>query len=75
MVGIFHLKHCNLKVHSLVLAGELTACFFFMYFVQVNPSVDLHGATSILAANFLYEMMCVLPGVIYKDAPSSDFQF
>lgn len=43
--------------------------------VEVNPSVDLHGATSILAANFLYEMMCVLPGVIYKDAPSSDFQF
>ena len=28
-----------------------------------------------LAANLLFEMLCILPGVIYKDAPGSDFQF
>lgn len=49
--------------------------FICMYFVQVSPWFDVHGGTSILAANLLYEMMCVLPGVIYKDAPTSDFQF
>ncbi|KAL9958961.1 hypothetical protein ACROYT_G036039 [Oculina patagonica] len=43
--------------------------------VEVSPWFDVHGGTSILAANLLYEMMCVLPGVIYKDAPTSDFQF
>ena len=36
---------------------------------------DLQGATSILAANFLFEMLSVLPGVVYKDPPGSDFEF
>lgn len=74
MAGTVPLKRSKLHVDSWILADEFTARIFTC-FVQVNPSVDLHGATSILAANFLYEMMCVLPGVIYKDAPSSDIQF
>jgi len=43
--------------------------------VEVSPSFDVHGATSILAANLLFEMLCVLPGVMYKDTPASDLQF
>ena len=30
---------------------------------QVSPPYDTTGATAILAANLLYEMLCVLPGV------------
>jgi len=31
--------------------------------VEVSPPYDLSGNTSLLAANLLYEMLCVLPGV------------
>jgi guanidinobutyrase len=31
--------------------------------VEVAPAYDLSGATSLLAANLVYEMLCVLPGV------------
>ena len=31
--------------------------------VEVSPPYDTTGATAILAANLLYEMLCVLPGV------------
>ncbi len=34
--------------------------------VEVAPAYDLSGATSLLAANLLYEMLCVLPGVEYR---------
>ncbi|MBS0388266.1 MAG: arginase family protein, partial [Proteobacteria bacterium] len=31
--------------------------------VEVSPPYDPFGTTSLLAANLLYEMLCVLPGV------------
>lgn len=34
--------------------------------VEVSPPYDLSGNTSQLAANLLYEMLCVLPGVHYR---------
>jgi len=32
--------------------------------MEVSPPYDTTGSTSILAANLLYEMLCVLPGVL-----------
>ncbi|MFV0258038.1 MAG: agmatinase [Acidimicrobiales bacterium] len=34
--------------------------------VEVAPVYDQTGSTSLLAANLLYEMLCVLPGVEYR---------
>jgi len=34
--------------------------------VEVAPIYDTTGATSLTAANLLYEMLCVLPGVDYR---------
>lgn len=34
--------------------------------VEVAPIYDTSGNTSLLAANLLYEMLCVLPGVEYR---------
>jgi len=34
--------------------------------VEVAPPYDVSGNTSQLAANLLYEMLCVLPGVTYR---------
>ena len=34
--------------------------------VEVAPAYDLSGATSLLAANLIYELLCVLPGVEYR---------
>lgn len=34
--------------------------------VEVSPPYDLSGNTSLTAANLLYEMLCVLPGVNYR---------
>lgn len=33
--------------------------------VEVSPPYDPSGNTALIAANFLYEMLCVLPGVSY----------
>ena len=47
-------------------------------FLQVNPLYDQGGATAIMAANLLFEMLCVLPGVKYRDFSSvtkSTFHF
>ncbi len=35
--------------------------------VEVAPPYDTSGNTALLAANLLYEMLCVLPGVKYRD--------
>ncbi len=35
--------------------------------VEVAPAYDTTGNTSLTAANLLYEMLCVLPGVRYRD--------
>jgi guanidinobutyrase len=35
--------------------------------VEVAPVYDTSGNTSLLAANLLFEMLCVLPGVMYRD--------
>lgn len=35
--------------------------------VEVAPPYDSSGNTSLLAANLLFEMLCVLPGVRYRD--------
>jgi guanidinobutyrase len=37
--------------------------------VEVSPPYDPFGTTSLLAANLLYEMLCVLPGVRCDAAP------
>ena len=34
--------------------------------VEVSPPYDNSGNTSLLAANLLFEMLCVLPGVRYR---------
>ena len=34
--------------------------------VEVSPSYDLTGNTSLIGANLLFEMLCVLPGVQYR---------
>lgn len=35
--------------------------------VEVSPPYDPQGNTALLAANLVYEMLCVLPGVAYRD--------
>jgi guanidinobutyrase len=35
--------------------------------VEVAPPYDVSGNTSLTAANLLYEMLCVLPGVVYRN--------
>ncbi|MEM6985681.1 MAG: agmatinase [Pseudomonadota bacterium] len=35
--------------------------------VEVSPPYDTTGTTALLAANLLYEMLCVLPGVEYRN--------
>jgi guanidinobutyrase len=34
--------------------------------VEVSPPYDPTGNTALLAANLLFEMLCVLPGVVYR---------
>ena len=34
--------------------------------VEVAPIYDTSGTTSLVRANLLYEMLCVLPGVDYR---------
>ncbi|MEZ5775309.1 MAG: agmatinase [Hyphomicrobiaceae bacterium] len=34
--------------------------------VEVSPPYDPSGNTALIAANFLFEMLCVLPGVVYR---------
>ena len=34
--------------------------------VEVSPPYDPHGNTALTAANLLFEMLCVLPGVVYR---------
>ena len=34
--------------------------------VEVSPPYDTSGNTALLAANLLFEMLCVLPGVEYR---------
>ena len=34
--------------------------------VEVSPPYDLQGNTALLAANLMFEMLCVLPGVSYR---------
>lgn len=34
--------------------------------VEVSPPYDAHGMTATMAANVLFEMLCVLPGVQYE---------
>ena len=36
--------------------------------VEVSPPYDTTGNTALLAANLVYEMLCVLPGVSYRTA-------
>ena len=35
--------------------------------VEVAPIYDVSGLTSLTAANLVYEMLCVLPGVNNRD--------
>ena len=34
--------------------------------VEVSPPYDKDGNTALLAANLLYEMLCICPGVVYR---------
>ena len=34
--------------------------------VEVAPVYDTSGNTALLAANLLFEMLCILPGVEYR---------
>ena len=35
--------------------------------VEVSPPYDPSGNTALTAANLLFEMLCVLPGVVYRN--------
>jgi guanidinobutyrase len=35
--------------------------------VEISPPYDLSGNTALLGANLLFEMLCVLPGVSYRE--------
>ena len=35
--------------------------------VEVSPPYDPFGTTALLGANLAFEMLCVLPGVQYRD--------
>lgn len=37
---------------------------------EVSPPYDTTGNTALLAANLLFEMLCVCPGVLYREAES-----
>lgn len=39
--------------------------------VEVSPPYDLSGNTALLAANLLYEMLCVLPDVVSNTPPTA----
>ncbi len=44
--------------------------------VEVSPPFDAHGNTAVIAANYLFEMLCALPGVAQTAAgmkPQIDF--
>lgn len=43
--------------------------------VEVNPLFDQSGATAVMGANLLFEMLCVLPGVKYFDFKLGKFDF
>jgi arginase family enzyme len=43
----------------------------FSVVFQVSPPFDQNGATSLVAANLLFEILCVLPGVKYKETAFS----
>ena len=35
--------------------------------VEVSPPYDPQGNTALLAANLIYEILCVIPGVAYRE--------
>jgi guanidinobutyrase len=35
--------------------------------VEVAPPYDTSGNTALLAANLLFEMLCIMPGVAFRD--------
>ena len=35
--------------------------------VEISPPYDPHGTTALVGANLAFEMLCVMPGVIYRD--------
>ncbi|MEP9366728.1 agmatinase [Xanthobacter sp. VNH20] len=37
--------------------------------VEVSPPYDTTGNTALIGANLLFEMLCILPGVTYREAP------
>ena len=43
--------------------------------VEVSPPYDPTGNTALIAANFLYEMLCVLPGVPQNPSRFSGLKF
>ncbi|CAH1797016.1 unnamed protein product [Owenia fusiformis] len=43
--------------------------------VEVSPPYDTTGNTALTAANLMFEMLCILPNVKYKEAFESTFKF
>lgn len=35
--------------------------------VEISPPYDPHGTTALVGANLAFEMLCVMPGVLYRD--------
>jgi guanidinobutyrase len=35
--------------------------------VEISPPYDPHGTTALVGANLAFEMLCVMPGVVYRD--------
>ena len=34
--------------------------------VEISPPYDPHGTTALVGANLAFEMLCVMPGVVYR---------
>lgn len=40
------------------------------FHLQTNPLNDVGGVTSLMVANLMFELLCILPGVKYMDMSS-----
>ena len=64
------LNHQKFFRSSVNYGCALSMRMFHYVRMQVNPLNDTCGITSLMAANLMFEMLCVLPGVKYADMSS-----
>ena len=52
-----------LRLHNGLSNMDGDVCSRKLIIPQVNPLIDRQGTTALAAANLLFEMLCILPGV------------